>query len=216
MGNGNQKKGALKMKEYLTTAQTAKLVRATLKASFPGVKFSVRSDGSALRIEYTDGPTTKAVNSVVQAYAGGGFDGSIDMAYYKSHWLNQETGEVCLARNQGSVCSGGYVQEEENACPGEGWVCVSFGCKYVFVTQHLTEQVMTEGLEITQEKCSNWVDHAFELDEVTVKVSEYSGGAWIDTTVLVQNHGWNQLTQEINNLVHENAQLVACGNYYLN
>ena len=203
------------MKEYLTTAQTAKLVRGALKTNFPGVKFSVRSDGSALNINYTDGPTTAAVNSVVQAFAGGGFDGMIDMAYQKSHWLNQETGEVWLAHNQGSVNSGGYVMEEENGCPGEGWVCVSFGANYIFVSQSLTEEVLTEGLEITQAHCSNWAQGAFELDEIAVKVGEYRG-AWIDTTTLVQNHGWTQFTQEINNLVYENAGLVAAGNYYLN
>jgi hypothetical protein len=42
--------------KYLTTAETASLVRAALKDSFPGVKFSVRSHvysgGSSIRVSY--------------------------------------------------------------------------------------------------------------------------------------------------------------------
>jgi hypothetical protein len=67
---------------YISTADTAKLIRASLKEAFPGVKFSVRSDvysgGSSIRIAYTDGPTGAQVDAVVQRFSGAYFDGSID------------------------------------------------------------------------------------------------------------------------------------------
>ena len=46
---------------YLTAAETAKLIRKALKASFPGVKFSVRSKsysmGASVNVSYIDGPS---------------------------------------------------------------------------------------------------------------------------------------------------------------
>jgi len=59
--------------EYLTTAETAKLIRGQLKRRFPGVKFSVRSSsysmGSSVAIHWTDGPTEKTVNAITSPYA---------------------------------------------------------------------------------------------------------------------------------------------------
>lgn len=76
---------------YLRVSETAKLIRAALKPAFPGIRFSVRSSsyagGASVRIEWTDGPTTRAVDDVVNAYAGAGFDGMIDLKYGKSTWL---------------------------------------------------------------------------------------------------------------------------------
>jgi hypothetical protein len=72
---------------YLTTAETAKLVRQKLKATFPGQKFSVRSDnyagGSAIRIRWTDGPRETDVRSAMHTYEGATFDGMIDLKSYK-------------------------------------------------------------------------------------------------------------------------------------
>jgi len=69
-------------KQYLSCAETAKLVRAALKESFPGVKFSVRSDvysgGASIRINYTDGPTCQQVKAVVSVFEGSYFDGMTD------------------------------------------------------------------------------------------------------------------------------------------
>lgn len=71
---------------YLSCADTAKLVRARLKLIFPGVKFSVRSSvysgGASISVGWTDGPTEKAVDRVVQPYGGASFDGMIDLQSY--------------------------------------------------------------------------------------------------------------------------------------
>lgn len=81
-------------KRYINAAETAKLVRQALRESFPGVKFSVRSDsysmGSAVRIRWQDGPTTKQVQSVAGCFDGTYFDGMIDYAGSKYHRLDGE------------------------------------------------------------------------------------------------------------------------------
>jgi len=52
--------------QYLSCAETAKLIGPALKAAFPGVKFSVRSHtyagGASIDIDWTDGPTQKTVD----------------------------------------------------------------------------------------------------------------------------------------------------------
>ena len=68
--------------QYLSCAETAKLVRAALRESFPGVRFSVRSSvysgGASINITYTNGPTYYAVKSVVAMFEGAYFDGMTD------------------------------------------------------------------------------------------------------------------------------------------
>jgi tRNA A37 threonylcarbamoyladenosine dehydratase len=65
-----------------TTTEAAKLIRAELKASFPGIKFSVRSSvysmGSSIDVRWTMGPTEKAVEAIVGKYQDGYFDGMDD------------------------------------------------------------------------------------------------------------------------------------------
>lgn len=67
---------------YLSTTETAGMVRKALKESFPGVKFSVRSSkysmGASISVSWTDGPNTAQVNAVVKIFEGSYFDGSQD------------------------------------------------------------------------------------------------------------------------------------------
>lgn len=82
------------MTEYLTCAQTAKLVRAALRKGFPGVKFSVRSDtyagGASIHVKWTDGPQAGAVDEAVSPYAGSTFDGMTDMKTSRQAWLSPD------------------------------------------------------------------------------------------------------------------------------
>ncbi len=83
---------------YIGTVDTAKLIRATLKGTFPCVKFSVRSSlysgGSSIRVRWTDGPTEKAVQSAVGHYCGSTFDGMTDSTNYHNTLVVTETGEM--------------------------------------------------------------------------------------------------------------------------
>jgi hypothetical protein len=72
---------------YLSCAETAKLVRAALKASFPATKFSVvsksYSGGASITIRWTDGPTGKRVDEVVDCFSGADFDGMVDLKTHR-------------------------------------------------------------------------------------------------------------------------------------
>lgn len=67
---------------YLSCAETAKLLRLALKESFPGQKFSVRSSvysgGASIHVKWLDGPTSKTVEPILNAFKASYFDGMID------------------------------------------------------------------------------------------------------------------------------------------
>ena len=70
----------------MTTSEVAlcaRAIRAELKKAFPRIKFSVRSKsysmGCSVNVSYTDGPTQKAVESLLGEYTFGHFDGQQDI-----------------------------------------------------------------------------------------------------------------------------------------
>lgn len=81
------------MTEYISCANTAKLIRKALKEAFPATKFSVRSDtyagGASIRVTWNDGPTSKSVEAVACRFQGGYFDGMTD---YKGGHTHQFQG----------------------------------------------------------------------------------------------------------------------------
>jgi hypothetical protein len=121
---------------YLSCAETAKLIRKVLKDNFPGVKFSVRSHtysmGASIDVRWTGGPSAKAVDEKVAAFAGGGFDGSIDMKYDVSSWLLPD-GSVQFAKSGGTEGSRGTVPAFDNAKPHPDAELVDFASDYVFL-----------------------------------------------------------------------------------
>ncbi|WP_322470266.1 LPD29 domain-containing protein [Hydrogenophaga sp. SNF1] len=68
--------------QYLSCADTAKLVRQALKEAFPGIKFSVRSStysgGASIRVGWIDGPNAAQVEAVAKVFEGAYFDGMQD------------------------------------------------------------------------------------------------------------------------------------------
>lgn len=101
--------------QYLTCAETAKLVRAALKESFPGVKFSVKSStyagGASINVSYIDGPTAAQVEAVAKVFQGAYFDGMTD---YKGSNYNNLDGQP-----------------------------VRFGADFVFVSRRFTAPILT-------------------------------------------------------------------------
>ena len=195
--------------KYLTCAETAKLIRKDLKANFPGVKFSVRSRrGSAINIEYTNGPAEADVKAIARKYEAAGFDGMIDYQYYISHWYNEATGEVCIATNQGSEVTGGCYEGEQNDCPGEDWECVSFGANYIFVKHNVTADHFKEAVEMVAEKTGH--DDLPGLNVVKVESSE---AGWINYSDFACNgRDWDE-AQWINNLIYETARELSLAEY---
>jgi hypothetical protein len=103
------------MTTYLSCADTAKLVRAALKETFPGVKFSVKSSvyagGASINIAYIDGPSAAQVEAVAKAFQGAYFDGMTD---YKGSNYNTLDGQA-----------------------------VRFGADFVFVNRKFTAPILT-------------------------------------------------------------------------
>ena len=64
-------------------AQAAQAIRKELKEAFPGVKFSVTSEGysmgDSVHINWTDGPSTKQVETYTKKYQYGHFNGMEDL-----------------------------------------------------------------------------------------------------------------------------------------
>lgn len=73
------------MARYISVNETSKIIKRTLQAAFPDVKFSVRLDkysgGSSIDASWTDGPTDKQVKAILDRFDGKGFDGMTDMSY---------------------------------------------------------------------------------------------------------------------------------------
>lgn len=65
----------------------AKNIRIELSKAFPGIKFSVKtrrfSGGSSIDVKWTDGPTTKQVDEIIERYEAGSFDGMTDCYDYR-------------------------------------------------------------------------------------------------------------------------------------
>lgn len=83
-----------KARRYLSCAETAKLVRASLKEAFPEIKFSVRSStysmGASIRVGWEMGPTSEQVDAIVKRFAGSDFDGMTDSTTSRSIYMNGE------------------------------------------------------------------------------------------------------------------------------
>ena len=73
--------------EFLSAAETAKLLRQALAQAFPGVKFRVRSKtysgGASIDVDWLEGPAHDEVDRVAQRFSGATFDGMIDLKEYK-------------------------------------------------------------------------------------------------------------------------------------
>jgi len=80
------------MTNYLSCADTAKLLRQALKESFPGVTFSVKSKtysgGASITVKWIDGPTASMVKSIADKLEGSYFDGMIDYKGTRYHTLD--------------------------------------------------------------------------------------------------------------------------------
>lgn len=80
--------------KWIDVRETAKLVRAVLRESFPGMKFRVRisryAGGCSMRVAWTDGPTVALVEELIGPFEGRGFDGMQDLSYFVDSTLDGE------------------------------------------------------------------------------------------------------------------------------
>lgn len=139
--------------KHFSTTDTAKLIRAELKAKFPGVKFSVKSSkysgGSSIRVSWTDGPTTKLVDAVVQPFAGATFDGMTD--------------------------SKDYITGELDGEP------VKFGADFIFAERGYSEAALNRTLTAYAHKNNDELADAIRAGSVRVEDGWIQGARDIDT-----------------------------------
>ena len=127
-------------REYLSCADTAKLVRHALKGRFPTVKFSVRSSvysgGASIDISWMDGPVSRRVEAIARQFEGADFDGMVDLKTYRSHYL-APNGKPVLA----SAHPNGMSSAEHFAPPDVSEVRqVHFGADFIFCRRRLSEE----------------------------------------------------------------------------
>jgi hypothetical protein len=178
-------------KEYLSCAETAKLVRAALHKKFPGVKFSVRSSvysmGASIDIDWVLGPTTKEVDAIGKQYASASFDGMIDMEVHWQHWLLPD-GSAVLRKGPGSKGSLGYIAAVEETPMPEGARPVSFGAHYVQSQRRYAEKGQDEMVlrrQVANDMCA--LQHVEYLNDWTAHL--YGDG----DTEQVDQHAWRLL-----------------------
>lgn len=82
------------MTQYLTVAETAKIIRKALKEAFPDTKFSVRSHkysmGASIMVGWTDGASVAAVETITKTFESATFDSMTDYKGGKVHKFNGE------------------------------------------------------------------------------------------------------------------------------
>jgi hypothetical protein len=121
---------------YVSLVDQAKLVKAALSDAFPLVKWSVKtqrySGGCSISCRYTGDTDCQGAQRIADAYTGGGFDGSIDMAYSSSDWLMPD-GTVSFASTSGTEGSRGSVRETVKSAPNGKAILVKFAAKYIHV-----------------------------------------------------------------------------------
>lgn len=84
-------------KRYLTPAETSRILKKDLRATFPGVKFSCKLSGSygTICISWTDGPEEHVVYDYACAgYKTKSFDGMTDSTVYSKKTIVVD-GEDC-------------------------------------------------------------------------------------------------------------------------
>lgn len=135
-------------REWISCADTAKLVRQALKRAFPAVKFSVRSDsyagGASIRVRWEDGPTSVQVDAVTGVFAGADFDGMVDLKVSVQRWLHPN-GAVTLAHREGT--NGSFVELTGDPV-GPTARLVRFGADFVLTCRDISDDWREEILAL--------------------------------------------------------------------
>lgn len=130
---------------YVSTAETAKLMRQQLKAAFPATKFSVRSSrGCSISIRWTDGPTPKDVEAITDQFGGKGFDGMIDLAYTIDSWVLN--GEILGTRSTGTEGGRGSVSAWGLIPPHDDAELVHFSAGYVSTSRTVSPELANRAI----------------------------------------------------------------------
>lgn len=162
---------------YVGSTDTARLIRAALKARFPRTKFSVRTDKSslsaAINIHWVDGPTEALVDALVQPFAGAGFDGMTDYKYTIGSWLLPD-GTAATRSVKAHYGTDGETIEAQ----ADGALPVHFGADFVFTRRTNSPEAMRRALvSYAKRYPGDDLAEAIKAGEIGVVASDYDGGA---------------------------------------
>lgn len=169
--------------EYLSVAETAKLVRGALAKAFPGQKFSVRSDsyagGASIRIDYKGGPSAHDVEAVISPYKGGDFDGMIDLKYNRYSWLAAD-GSASRAYDPGTEGSMGVHAEEVGDPHAAGCRYVNFGADFIFVERKADDRDYWAAIDAFERFTGQVVRHGDHEESERVRTDRKNHrGQWV-------------------------------------
>lgn len=182
---------------YISAADTAKLVRSALKCHFPGIKFSVKSKtysgGASINVDWIDGPTRAQVEAVTDNYAGGRFDGMIDMAYSVTHYLMPD-GSAVIAQSPGSAGSGGCDPSFKQFMPHPDAKRVRFSADHIFCNRRHSAGLVSRALASIARKWGGFDAASLEI------VTREDGSAWCNEagSIVIENRG-----QYLDRMLHE-------------
>lgn len=146
---------------HLSTKDAAKAIRVALRDAFPDGRFSVRIDsfsgGSSIDVRYTDGPAKEKVDAIVGAFGGRGFDGSIDLGYSISYYVDA-AGKIIGSKTEGTAGSGGYVPAHDDA-PADAVRLVSVSGAWINVTRSFSPDASARRDAFIRSRYG--VDHAY-------------------------------------------------------
>ncbi|HDR9169540.1 TPA: hypothetical protein QDB40_003537 [Burkholderia vietnamiensis] len=164
---------------YLSCADTAKLVRTSLKEAFPGVKFSVKSSvysgGASIGVRWTDGPNDAQVEAVTNRYRGSYFDSSIDF--------------------QGSV--------HHMMTTPEGFRAVRMGADYINTSRDFSDAAVQRAINTVYRRFMG----NFTQDGIACPTVEDYRTGWLWNVRLSGLHDWNgrSLAHDVNLALHKHS-----------
>jgi len=145
-----ERKESNKGKRLTGSAACADAIREELKKIFPTVKFSVRSEtfsmGDAVRIGWTDGPTTKQVDELTGKYQDGYFDGMQDMYIYNKEGDGPSAKYITTSRSMSEETGDAIKADAERFYQAD-----FFGCRDVsqFIYQIFSASPLPTGAKVT-------------------------------------------------------------------
>jgi hypothetical protein len=162
---------------FIGSTDTAKLIRATLKAKFPNTKFSVRTDkyagGSSIRVRWTDGPTSKLVDAVIGAFAGSGFDGMTDYKYSVGARLMPDGTAETRSVEAHYGTEGDTIEASK-----DGAIPVSFCADFVFTEREYSKAALERTAQAYAAKYVDELSEAILAGKLVIDDTEFWGARY--------------------------------------
>jgi hypothetical protein len=181
---------------YLSATETSKIIRTALKATYPTVKFSVRTESrGTINIYWTDGPSTARVEKIANQFEGKGFDGMIDLEYHINGWLLN--GKIVGTRCHGTEGSRGCVPAWGLIAPHDDCELVSFGAGYIFTRRDLSPKFMGR---LVAQVAAYW-----GIEAPAVETSKYDSAGYVKATPQQDSEAMSHTNRWWDSLVHAAA-----------